>query len=445
MIGKRMARRLTKTQRALNWLSTLGAVLVLVVLATAVNTWSSSPWDGMVWSDTTQRVLSLSAGGPADEAGIEVGDLVLAIDGVPFARRFPLYDADPGDKIVLTVERDGVARDLPLVLGQAPVSFLALRLCNLAVAGLFLVFGLAFSVGDQFSLPASVFALFYQLLAVVIVTGSLSALQIGWAGRGFYMSLAMLIPCSLFMASNFPVERTERWLAWMRVAALAAGLALVLPLTMLRLETIALSASGHVLRQSTLLALLVAIGVSCAVIAQSFRRARDAVARAAIRVSALGLAVAIVPLVALYMLPRMIVGHGLVSAEVALLFLAALPLYHGYAITRRRFDALERVLLPLSSGVLSGLIFVTTMLASVWVVSSVWPTSDHSSIVAGMVVGAIVLAVTNVPVISGARRLVHHAFYGQAYDFQSVVSEMSRDLAQAVGRDEMGGLVEDTL
>ena len=171
----------------------------------------------------------------------------------------------------------------------------------------------------------------------------------------------------------------------------------------------------------------------------------DAAARSATRISLLGLAMSVMPLFGLYLIPRFLMGRGVVSADITLLFLTFLPLYHGFAITRRRFYGLETVLPSVSAVVISGVVFIATLLCSVWVVRMVWPSGGESAVMSGMVFGAILLAATNVPVISGSRRLVHHAFYGQAYDFQSVVSEMLRDLTQAVGRDELGSLVVQTL
>ena len=125
--------------------------------------------------------------------------------------------------------------------------------------------------------------------------------------------------------------------------------------------------------------------------------------------------------------------------------MAALPLYHGFGITRRRLSGLEAVLPPLSAAVISGIWFAAALLATTWLSHSVWPAGGDTGFYAGVVLGAVVLAATNVSVISGARRMVHHAFFGQAYDYQSVVSEMSRDLAQAVGRKELARLVVGTL
>jgi putative serine protease PepD len=69
-------------------------------------------------SDGTPPVVP---GGPADEAGLEAGDVILAIDGEPVEGSSELIVAirsrRPGETITLTVRRDGVERDYEVTLG----------------------------------------------------------------------------------------------------------------------------------------------------------------------------------------------------------------------------------------------------------------------------------------------------------------------------------------
>jgi putative serine protease PepD len=65
----------------------------------------------------------ITPGGPADNAGIRPGDVITAIDGEPV--RGPgelivmLRAREPGEDVVLTVERDGDSRDVSVTLGSA--------------------------------------------------------------------------------------------------------------------------------------------------------------------------------------------------------------------------------------------------------------------------------------------------------------------------------------
>jgi serine protease Do len=71
------------------------------------------------------QVAVVDAGGPADKAGLQVGDIVLKFNGVPIERRVDLRravgDAKIGSKATITVWRKGAQRDIPIVIGAAEV------------------------------------------------------------------------------------------------------------------------------------------------------------------------------------------------------------------------------------------------------------------------------------------------------------------------------------
>ena len=75
------------------------------------------------------RVIGVTPGGGADEAGIEIGDVVIAMDGADLAAGegssasevliAQMGNVDPGDTVVLTVVRDGETREVEIE-AQAP-------------------------------------------------------------------------------------------------------------------------------------------------------------------------------------------------------------------------------------------------------------------------------------------------------------------------------------
>lgn len=76
--------------------------------------------EGVKVVDAADSANAVVAGGPADLAGIEPGDVITAIDGRVVTRGDELVVAiraqAPGDTIVLTVERDGSTQDIPVTL-----------------------------------------------------------------------------------------------------------------------------------------------------------------------------------------------------------------------------------------------------------------------------------------------------------------------------------------
>jgi S1-C subfamily serine protease len=83
-------------------------------------------WLGLRGEDSPDgvRVAELTAAGPADRAGIRVGDLVADVDGRPVPTmadlRAEVRARAPGDDVVLGVRRDGSRLDLRIRLEDGP-------------------------------------------------------------------------------------------------------------------------------------------------------------------------------------------------------------------------------------------------------------------------------------------------------------------------------------
>ena len=120
--------------------SVLGAALCAVVALplasqSAPVTVSSPPRGdiGLVWALDPDLVLTpLGATGgtrhptvahvfpdsPAERAGLQVGDTILAVDGID-SREGPLFrDRTPGRRLVVRIRRGAVQREISLVVGE---------------------------------------------------------------------------------------------------------------------------------------------------------------------------------------------------------------------------------------------------------------------------------------------------------------------------------------
>lgn len=78
-------------------------------------------------TDAGHEVVEISpADGPAAEAGLEVGDVITAIDGEAIGGRTSLadllYEREPGETVALTVDRDGAEQEIEVVLGERPAA-----------------------------------------------------------------------------------------------------------------------------------------------------------------------------------------------------------------------------------------------------------------------------------------------------------------------------------
>ena len=71
-------------------------------------------------------VVTVTGGGPADRAGLKAGDVITSVGAQETpdttALSQALAAASPGDKVTLTVSRDGEHRDVQITLGELPAS-----------------------------------------------------------------------------------------------------------------------------------------------------------------------------------------------------------------------------------------------------------------------------------------------------------------------------------
>lgn len=78
--------------------------------------------------DQGNYVDQVEGGSPADDAGLEQGDIITAVDGteITLERTLPniLLDYQPGDEIELAILRDGDEQTVALTLGEAPADVL---------------------------------------------------------------------------------------------------------------------------------------------------------------------------------------------------------------------------------------------------------------------------------------------------------------------------------
>jgi serine protease DegQ len=69
-------------------------------------------------------VWSLDVGSPADDAGIEVGDVIRAVNGRSVMdssdARLQIFGAQVGETLTLSIERDGRLRDVSVRMREEP-------------------------------------------------------------------------------------------------------------------------------------------------------------------------------------------------------------------------------------------------------------------------------------------------------------------------------------
>lgn len=86
-----------------------------------------------IWGQATQNgveIASLEAGGPAETAGLQVGDIITGVAGVDGsdpneALDTVLFDRNPGDEVSLEILRNGQSMTIDITLGDRPTEIVS--------------------------------------------------------------------------------------------------------------------------------------------------------------------------------------------------------------------------------------------------------------------------------------------------------------------------------
>ena len=75
---------------------------------------------------TGAQIAETTSGGPSEKAGLKAGDVVKKVDGQtitsPDYVAQSISDKSPGDKVTVTVDRNGHEQSVDVTLGQRPES-----------------------------------------------------------------------------------------------------------------------------------------------------------------------------------------------------------------------------------------------------------------------------------------------------------------------------------
>ncbi len=89
------------------WSLPLAAVSLGLISVAGVRGWRQ-PYDGLGWSSANSTISAIAPGGPATTADIQVGDTVVAVNGIPVHEIASLYGGQAaGDRVTYTLLRNG--------------------------------------------------------------------------------------------------------------------------------------------------------------------------------------------------------------------------------------------------------------------------------------------------------------------------------------------------
>jgi PAS domain S-box-containing protein len=444
-------------------ISLLAIISAGLVMMAAINfqQWRTFrlPTDGVSWIRTIQGVQAFNVrpGGPADRAGIEPGDYLLAIDGYSIYRTTDavreIYHLGVWRRATYELSRDGKKFQTQVVL--VPQSRSGSIRDYLEITGLlYLLIGSFIFFRRRRASRSAHFYLFCLssfVLYTFAYTGKLNAFD----SAVYWLNVAaMVLQPAIFL--HFCLMFPEKHRAIQKRPTLVP--ALYAPGVLLFIVHV-LIMSGYITVPFPLLSVrwlldsaemgLLGIGyvAGAAVLLDSYRRASVPLIRQQLKWLTRGTLLSLLPFVILYVIPYFL-GLGSVPAtwmKFSVFSLVLLPLTFGYAIVRYRLMDVDIIF---RRGAAYALATGTTIAVYFGLVILLADFFRHRALVttqAGWLLAILVTALLFQPLAKWIQKRLEQILHPQRYDYRRALLEFARGITTEVHTDGLLDQVVDRL
>ena len=421
----------------------LVAGLIFLALANVVRraTWTEAV-DGVLWLDRAEGITAAEVGlGEAgDLAGIQVGDLLLAIDGVPIeiaADAVAVQHAGrPGTEFSYALLRLGQDRILEVTLRPVPTGSTALYFVLVGIG----VFTLLVGASVRLRRPDNQATLHFFWLSVAFFgtfafsfSGRLDTLDwvFYWADE---ISILLLAPMFVHFALVFP-ERAPGWvrdrlgrLLLPLVYAPAVVLGLVQAVTLWGDASSAVFTSAvDRVWQWELAYLATCLTTGLALMILTLRRVPSVTSKRQLRWIVWGAVLGGLPFALGYAFPWAL-GFDTTPLHLTAIPLGLIPLAFASAIVRYRLRDVEVIIkrglvYTAAAAAMLGIYLVLQRLASAVFLEE---SEGHNSIIALLLTAVVVLLAS--PVKDAIQSMLDRVYYRDRYDYRRALVGFARDL-----------------
>ncbi len=408
------------------------AILVLLGLAYAgYHVWNH-PYTGISWDRSGTLVVEIDPASPAAQAGIQPGDRILKVDGLPLPERASSHWR-AGERVTLTTQRGTHIFTTSLVLAPPPTWQRIQSIIPLAVAFVFWLVATLIWLFHPTHPVTQLFFLTSQVAAALLSVGSLTAHGMRQWGVIFRLLLIGIAPLTLHFFTQFP--RPISPLRRRYILLLAYGGAFVL-LGASTITSLVLGTRIPALLTRFYVAVTILVGLSIL-----FRSHQDTLrTRRRRRLLIMGMLIGILPLLTLSFIPEMWRGAPWLDYAWTFPFLALIPITYAYALRSGELGTadwiLSRTLVHL---ILTGLflgIYVLLFLRLDSLVPALAPTFPIL-----VAVLAVVAAALFVPARHLLLRWADRFLYGGWYDYRETLQKMSRALNSVIQEEDLAHLL----
>lgn len=400
------------------------SIVSLVWIGWSVMLAVQKPSIGAYWSFRSGVVYDVDAGYPSSNT-FQIGDRIISSGDMSASDLYKLSRNDIGQIIRIDVERDGLMQEISVKVTPSSFRTILNRFPAFLVALGFWIVGSYVLAFSRARVQSILFFLVCQSAVVSLTCGAISTYGPEWSKVGFQCGVLWLGALAVHLHVVFPVK--------FRKYNPRAGYALVAVNVLFCLLYVWNAFFGVELLQATVMSNIIftifAIDMLAVIylLTHSFRNATTALERYRIGLIVLSGLIGIIPMITLVIVPQVIIGHPVVSFELAFLALLALPLGYGFAIYRYR-------LVGVKSTINRGLAIVLVILLLTGIYSLCFSLTSRfispsltQSPVWGLVT-TIILAGSAVKLYSGLTGFVNQLLYGGWYDFRTVVEQTRHSL-----------------
>jgi signal transduction histidine kinase len=420
---------------------------IVAVLAFSAFFYLYRPYDGLgVYSENPLgEIYEVVPGGPGAQAGIQVGDLILAIDNRSLnpSVSAPRYRPGirQGDVVMYRLQRGAETLEIPVQIGSywndLPLlaSYLGIQLLSLGLWLIGLLLVVFTSPGDA---RARLLGLGFLLAGAAAAAGGASGWNSFWGANTIQKILLSLLAAILLTAHltfpkvTFPKYRprliTAAWLATLLLCVLV-----IAGDWLLAHQGVSLHITyGISLRQIVLTVFLLAWLASIASLARSRLAAASPETRRQTGIIIWGMLLGISPFFTLTLLPYLILGEEYVTGAFSILFLILLPLAYAYVIFQRQLLRIDLVINRLLVTFVVLLLILTLSILLFGAIALAFDLPRNTPLYGGLVAALIALPFPWLQARVQAR--VNRVLYGSHYDSLAIAADLSQRLAGAMER-----------
>lgn len=422
---------------------------VLAIAVVVFIGWSAArslvyPEDGIQSYQVLGLITKISPTSPVHNK-LQVGDLIVSVDGVPTQQAVPFYaNKHAGDLVQLMINRNGQLLPVTIHLYQPSLGKILEWLVPLLVALIFCLVG----VGVQTFAPATrdtqLFFLFSQASALLLSAGQISNMAPLWVSAMFGFLLWLIGPLAVHFHLHFP-QRAN--LQGQRIfVPILYGISFLggLPNLIFGPSILQNYRWYPQLRAAALLFLAINLIIVVALLVHDYRFAMTPGVRGKIRIVVLGGVLSALPIVALTLLPDILLQQYLMPYSMAILMMSILPLTYGYAIFRHRLIEIEK---HINRGATYILVYSTLgsfyMFLYYLLHSLVHWTTEQEPLINTLLV--VVLASVLIPLSKRMQMVVDTAFYGGWYDYRSAITQITQGMEQITDLSVLARTVSERL